>query len=90
MEWKDPEHTPVTPRLIGTKVFDGYPLQDVVDFIDWNPFFSVCPSSQQQACTTASQPWSVHYVTLPRSRIKLPHLGARQQCASWLLSCVQV
>ena len=43
VEWKDPEHMPVTPRLIGTKVFDGYPLQDVVDFIDWNPFFSVCP-----------------------------------------------
>ena len=47
VEWKDPEHSPVTPRLIGTKVFNSYPLQEVVDFIDWNPFFSVRPSSCQ-------------------------------------------
>src|SRR5690554_2692501 len=27
------------PKLLGTKVFDDYPLQDVVPYIDWTPFF---------------------------------------------------
>jgi 5-methyltetrahydrofolate--homocysteine methyltransferase len=32
-------HTPPTPTFIGTKVFDNYPLQELVDRIDWTPFF---------------------------------------------------
>ncbi|MCV6624327.1 MAG: methionine synthase [Cellvibrionaceae bacterium] len=31
--------TPVTPKLIGTQVFDDYPLEELVDTIDWTPFF---------------------------------------------------
>ena len=30
---------PVTPRFTGTKVFDGYDLNEIVPFIDWGPFF---------------------------------------------------
>jgi 5-methyltetrahydrofolate--homocysteine methyltransferase len=30
---------PVTPAFTGTKVFDGYDLAEVAEFIDWGPFF---------------------------------------------------
>ncbi|HEV9037492.1 MAG TPA: dihydropteroate synthase, partial [Puia sp.] len=30
---------PVTPTFIGTKVFDGYDLAEIVRYIDWGPFF---------------------------------------------------
>ncbi|GGB12426.1 methionine synthase [Puia dinghuensis] len=30
---------PVTPKFIGTKVFDGYDLAEIVEYIDWGPFF---------------------------------------------------
>ncbi len=29
----------VTPGFIGTKVFDDYPLAELVEYIDWTPFF---------------------------------------------------
>jgi len=29
------------PNLIGTKVYDNYPLEELLPFIDWNPFFQV-------------------------------------------------
>ena len=29
------------PALVGTKVYDAFPIEDVVDYIDWNPFFQV-------------------------------------------------
>ena len=32
---------PVTPRLLGTKAFLDFPIQDVINYIDWNPFFQV-------------------------------------------------
>ena len=38
INWKL-EPKPVVPNFIGTKTFDDYPLQDLVDYIDWNPFF---------------------------------------------------
>jgi 5-methyltetrahydrofolate--homocysteine methyltransferase len=30
---------PVKPSFIGTKVFDNYPLSEIVPYIDWTPFF---------------------------------------------------
>jgi len=30
-----------TPKLLGTKVFEEYPLGELLPFIDWNPFFQV-------------------------------------------------
>ncbi|XP_061561263.1 methionine synthase isoform X2 [Phycodurus eques] len=32
---------PVTPQLVGTRVFDQYDLTKLVQFIDWKPFFDV-------------------------------------------------
>merc|ERR1712087_791184 len=29
------------PNLIGTKVYEDYPLKELLPFIDWNPFFQV-------------------------------------------------
>lgn len=37
IDWSS--HTPTTPSFIGTKVFDDYPLAELVDYIDWTPFF---------------------------------------------------
>ena len=38
LDWRN--YLPPTPGLIGTKVFDDYPLAKLVDYIDWNPFFT--------------------------------------------------
>ncbi len=32
-------YTPVTPTFTGTKTFNQYPLQEVAEYIDWQPFF---------------------------------------------------
>ncbi|MEX2468873.1 MAG: methionine synthase, partial [Pseudohongiellaceae bacterium] len=36
-DWSDFE--PTKPAFTGTKVFDDYPLEDLLDYIDWTPFF---------------------------------------------------
>ena len=33
-------YQPPKPSLIGTKVFDDYDLAELVDYIDWSPFFT--------------------------------------------------
>ncbi|PWB65318.1 MAG: methionine synthase [Bradyrhizobiaceae bacterium] len=33
-------YTPPRPRFLGTRVLDDYPLGELVDYIDWSPFFS--------------------------------------------------
>jgi 5-methyltetrahydrofolate--homocysteine methyltransferase len=35
--WGD--YVPVTPSFLGTKVFDDFPLAELVSYIDWTPFF---------------------------------------------------
>src|SRR5690606_32195066 len=37
INWK-PEDIAV-PKLLGTKVFDAYPLAELKEYIDWTPFF---------------------------------------------------
>ncbi|ARU57064.1 B12-dependent methionine synthase [Oleiphilus messinensis] len=32
-------YTPPTPAFTGVKVFDDYPLEELVEYIDWTPFF---------------------------------------------------
>jgi len=32
-------YTPPTPKFLGLKVFDDYDLSELVDYIDWTPFF---------------------------------------------------
>ena len=32
-------HGPVTPKEIGIRVFEEYPLTELVEYIDWTPFF---------------------------------------------------
>lgn len=39
VRWSD--CTPPTPNLIGTKVYEDYPLEELLPYIDWNPFFQV-------------------------------------------------
>jgi 5-methyltetrahydrofolate--homocysteine methyltransferase len=33
-------YVPPRPRLLGTKLFAEYPLDELVDYIDWSPFFA--------------------------------------------------
>lgn len=33
------EYTPVKPALLGIKVFDDYPLEEIRKYFDWKPFF---------------------------------------------------
>jgi 5-methyltetrahydrofolate--homocysteine methyltransferase len=37
IDWK--KFQPVAPGFIGTKVFDGYDLAAIAEYIDWGPFF---------------------------------------------------
>lgn len=41
IDWNDEANKPVVPNLIGTKTFMSIPIEDVVSYIDWNPFFQV-------------------------------------------------
>ena len=33
-------HRPVRPSFTGTRIFDNYPVAELIDYIDWSPFFS--------------------------------------------------
>ncbi|WP_075187900.1 methionine synthase [Teredinibacter haidensis] len=37
LDWAS--YTPVEPSFIGTKTLDNYPIEKLVDYIDWTPFF---------------------------------------------------
>jgi len=37
IKWKD--YTPPKPEFLGVRVFDDYPLLELIDYIDWTPFF---------------------------------------------------
>ena len=37
LDWEG--YTPPRPAFIGTRVFENYPLEELVDTIDWTPFF---------------------------------------------------
>ncbi|CAN5892287.1 hypothetical protein BH11BAC4_BH11BAC4_05530 [soil metagenome] len=37
IDWNN--FTPVTPTFTGTKEFDHYPLGEIAEYIDWQPFF---------------------------------------------------
>ncbi len=37
LDWKD--YTPPKPIFLGTKVLENYPLEELVKYIDWTPFF---------------------------------------------------
>ncbi len=37
--WDWAAYQPPVPSFTGTKVFDDYPLQELVPYIDWTPFF---------------------------------------------------
>ena len=39
VDWKAEENRPTKPKLLGTKVYKDYDVKDVIDYIDWNPFF---------------------------------------------------
>jgi len=41
VDWKSAENAPVKPKVIGTKAFIDFPIEEVLDYIDWNPFFQV-------------------------------------------------
>ena len=38
LEWR--KYQPPVPQLIGTRVFEMYPLAELVPYIDWSPFFT--------------------------------------------------
>lgn len=61
MDWKAEENRPVTPNQLGTKVYKDYAVKDVVDYIDWNPFFQV------DVCSAQNPPCRKLVICLSRS-----------------------
>lgn len=41
VDWSLPVNKPVKPNLIGNKSIINFNIPDVIDYIDWNPFFQV-------------------------------------------------
>merc|ERR1719199_2158965 len=41
IDWKDPAMAPFKPNLVGKKIYKDFPIKDVIQFIDWTPFFQV-------------------------------------------------
>ncbi|KAJ1663482.1 hypothetical protein IW140_001172 [Coemansia sp. RSA 1813] len=41
IEWNLPENLPPKPNMVGHKVYEDIDLNDVLPYIDWNPFFQV-------------------------------------------------
>ncbi len=39
IEWRG--YQPPRPKMLGTRVFEDYPLAELADYIDWTPFFKV-------------------------------------------------
>jgi cobalamin-dependent methionine synthase I len=44
VDWSNPKYAPVTPKQLGTKVWADFPIEDVIKYIDWNPFFQARPA----------------------------------------------
>ncbi len=41
VDWTAPENAPVAPARPGVTVYESYDIEDVLPYIDWNPFFQV-------------------------------------------------
>jgi 5-methyltetrahydrofolate--homocysteine methyltransferase len=41
IDWQDPAMAPPPPKLVGKKVYKDFPIEDVIQAIDWTPFFQV-------------------------------------------------
>ncbi|GIL82179.1 hypothetical protein Vretimale_7178 [Volvox reticuliferus] len=41
VDWKDENNRPCKPKVLGNTVFADFPIEDVLPYIDWNPFFQV-------------------------------------------------
>merc|ERR1712087_842627 len=39
VDWK--ADVPPTPKMLGTKTYSDFPLEELLPYIDWNPFFQV-------------------------------------------------
>lgn len=37
----DPDYVPPVPNFVGVKVFEDYLISELIEYIDWTPFFSV-------------------------------------------------
>ena len=56
----------MTPKLLGIKVYKEYAVKDVVDYIDWNPFFQVGVCISLPCCATHPQThplWLMHSIS---------------------------
>ena len=38
LDWTD--YTPPRPSFLGTRIFEDYPIAELIDYIDWSPFFA--------------------------------------------------
>lgn len=41
VDWSAPENAPVRPAVLGTKVYLDLDIEELLPYIDWNPFFQV-------------------------------------------------
>jgi 5-methyltetrahydrofolate--homocysteine methyltransferase len=76
IDWKDEANAPVVPKLIGTKVFKSVPIEDVVPYIDWNPFFQVWQLRGRYPNRGYPKIFNDQTVRLPSNLCKLAPLGS--------------
>jgi hypothetical protein len=49
VDWSAPQNAPAKPRQLGTKTWLDFPIEELLPYIDWNPFFQASAS-----CAAAS------------------------------------
>ena len=54
VDWKDPINRPAKPKVMGNKTLLEFPISDVVEYIDWNPFFQVGTGQSGSLCRRGS------------------------------------
>lgn len=57
VDWKDPAMRPAVPAMLGTKAYLDFPIEEVLPYIDWNPFFQVCDSCFQGCVCVEGVGW---------------------------------
>ncbi len=51
LDWSG-AYQPPKPRFIGTKVLNDYPIAELIDYIDWTPFFSDLGAVRKIPCNS--------------------------------------
>lgn len=88
VDWWAPEQAPPQPKTVGTTVYEDFPLEDVLEYIDWNPFFQACRCTAIAILQAMTRAWAEastgnnasSSALLPRGPSSWPHCPSFRYC----------